>query len=788
MKNLFIIAVLVLMGYSFLQAATLTVPSPYATIQAAVAAAGDGDVIQITNGTYTLTTTLYLNHELTIIGESEAGVIINATAVGGWAINPNKSNTSLSYMTIIPNGTTGGYPIHVGDNIGPAVISNVSLSHMTINGAKKTAFDFNGVTNLSLSYLTATNTTGGNGVQVSGCTNVTVNNITTSGNAWGGFAIYVGNLPPSSVGRGSDNVNIDGTTCSFAENTKIYNQDENGFFNTNITIAGFDYLVKNTSKVGYDFYQIDRTTALAYAGALTPPSNSSVKQISNGQYWVSSGLTIQAAIVAASAGDIINVEAGTYTEIGQIVINKNLSIIGADKNTTIIKPNQNTDNSGDAKGWFLVNAGVTFNLSNVTLDGTGYKIFQAIRDLGKGTINNCIFNQIKYNESGGDYAGCVIAAFGEPSMNVDVTNCSFSEIGREGVLFYGAGITGSSFSGNTYTGKGTGDWLDYAVEAGAGANVTISNNTISGNKGVASFDGSTSAGILITTLYGSGTQSTITGNTITNNTNGIAVGYDAYDASVVVARNNDLSSNSYGVFSTQSLVDAKYNWWGSVSGPTYPTNIGGNGVNVSDYVLFNPWNNNALLPVELSSFTSIINGRNVQLNWETKTEKNSDKFVIEKMNSSVGSSWVNVGSVKAAVLSNSPKQYSFTDKNLQAGKYQYRLKMIDNDGSFEYSKIVETEVASPKIFELSQNYPNPFNPSTRIDYQVPVDAKVIMEVYNIAGQKVSELVNQEQSAGYYTVDFGASKLSSGVYIYRIVASDKATGNNFSLIKKMMLLK
>src|SRR5664280_888879 len=194
------------------------------------------------------------------------------------------------------------------------------------------------------------------------------------------------------------------------------------------------------------------------------------------------------------------------------------------------------------------------------------------------------------------------------------------------------------------------------------------------------------------------------------------------------------------------------------------------------------------LPVELSSFTSIINGRNVQLSWETKTEKNSDKFVIEKMNSSVGSSWVNVRSVKAAVLSNSPKQYSFTDKNIQSGKYQYRLKMIDNDGSFEYGKIVETEVATPKIFELSQNYPNPFNPSTKINYQVPVDAKVLMEVYNIAGQRVFELVNQEQSAGYYTVDFGATKLASGVYIYRLAASDKVTGNNFSSIKKMMLLK
>src|ERR1035437_6579194 len=122
----------------------------------------------------------------------------------------------------------------------------------------------------------------------------------------------------------------------------------------------------------------------------------------------------------------------------------------------------------------------------------------------------------------------------------------------------------------------------------------------------------------------------------------------------------------------------------------------------------NTWND-APLPVELSSFTSNTNGRNIQLNWETKTEKNSDKFVIEKMNSSIGSSWVNVGSVKAAVLSNSPKNYSYSDTKLQSGKYQYRLKMVDNDGSFSYSSIEAAEVAVPKDFAVSQNYPNPFN-------------------------------------------------------------------------------
>jgi hypothetical protein len=196
---------------------------------------------------------------------------------------------------------------------------------------------------------------------------------------------------------------------------------------------------------------------------------------------------------------------------------------------------------------------------------------------------------------------------------------------------------------------------------------------------------------------------------------------------------------------------------------------------------------NGLLPVELSSFTSAAQGRTVVLNWSTKTEKNSDRFEVERSLVSNGT-WSTIASVKAAVLSNSTRNYSYTDTKLQSGKYQYRLKMVDNNGSSSYSSVEAAEVAVPKDFSVSQNYPNPFNPTTKIDYQVPVDAKVIMEVYNITGQKVVELVNQEQSAGYYTVDFGASKLSSGVYIYRLAAVDKATGNNFSSIKKMMLLK
>ena len=198
----------------------------------------------------------------------------------------------------------------------------------------------------------------------------------------------------------------------------------------------------------------------------------------------------------------------------------------------------------------------------------------------------------------------------------------------------------------------------------------------------------------------------------------------------------------------------------------------------------------SVCPVELSSFTSNVIGRNVSLNWETKTEKNSDKFDIEKQK--IGASWESIGSVKAAVLSNSTKQYSFSDNNLNTGVYQYRLKMIDNDGSFKYSSVTEAAVSLPKNFELLQNYPNPFNPSTKINYNLPSDAKVTLDIYNVLGVRVGQLVNQDQSAGYYSVDFNASSLNksipSGVYLYKITTVDKVMGNSFSAIKKMMMLK
>ena len=89
----------------------------------------------------------------------------------------------------------------------------------------------------------------------------------------------------------------------------------------------------------------------------------------------------------------------------------------------------------------------------------------------------------------------------------------------------------------------------------------------------------------------------------------------------------------------------------------------------------------------------------------------------------------------------------------------------------------------PKEFQLLQNYPNPFNPVTHIKYAVPHATRIRIEIYNVLGQRVKTLVDQEQAPGYYTVDFNASNLASGFYIYRLQAS-----SGFNAVKKLIITK
>ena len=190
---------------------------------------------------------------------------------------------------------------------------------------------------------------------------------------------------------------------------------------------------------------------------------------------------------------------------------------------------------------------------------------------------------------------------------------------------------------------------------------------------------------------------------------------------------------------------------------------------------------NGALPVELAFFAAHLNGNNVELRWRTETEVNNYGFNIERAKEKT--EWLNIGFVEGHGNSNSPRQYSFTDSDIGlSGNYYYRLKQIDNDGTYEYSNVVSVEVGIPNNFYLSQNYPNPFNPETRIDFTLPEKQLVSLRVYNTLGELVGELVNEEKEAGNYSVTFDASKLPSGIYIYRLQTT------SFAANKKMTLLK
>ena len=209
--------------------------------------------------------------------------------------------------------------------------------------------------------------------------------------------------------------------------------------------------------------------------------------------------------------------------------------------------------------------------------------------------------------------------------------------------------------------------------------------------------------------------------------------------------------------------------------------------NKTDFASQTLTTNNTPLPVELSSFVSYSNGRSVQLLWETKTEKNSDKFEILRTIAGTNN-WEFVAYVKAAVLSNSPKSYSFTELGLPSGKYQYELKMIDNDGTYELSSLVEADISLPQNFELKQNYPNPFNPNTTISYSLPYDSNVKLSVYDALGNLVKVLVNENQKAGYHDLNFNAGNLCSGIYIYNIIASSGNGNKGYQSVKKFALIK
>ncbi|HCY74321.1 MAG TPA: hypothetical protein DHV28_00235 [Ignavibacteriales bacterium] len=202
----------------------------------------------------------------------------------------------------------------------------------------------------------------------------------------------------------------------------------------------------------------------------------------------------------------------------------------------------------------------------------------------------------------------------------------------------------------------------------------------------------------------------------------------------------------------------------------------------------------SVVPVELYSFTAQAQDQKIILKWTTATELNNNGFEIQRRFAE--SDFATIGFVRGKGTTTNKTEYSYIDKDLTDGKYYYRLKQIDFNGTYEYSSVIEVDVRSLDNYTLEQNYPNPFNPSTIISFTIPnvtlsassraesrdEGSRVQLRVYDILGNEVVTLVDEYKSAGMYNVEFTMHNLASGIYFYKLQAGDYVES------RKMVLLK
>ncbi len=204
---------------------------------------------------------------------------------------------------------------------------------------------------------------------------------------------------------------------------------------------------------------------------------------------------------------------------------------------------------------------------------------------------------------------------------------------------------------------------------------------------------------------------------------------------------------------------------------------------------FHQWNLNVKTSVELESFiaSSKISGGLpvVALQWVTRAEEDNVGFNVYRSNTKNGT----YEKITTEIIrSNSLGRYEFEDKAVAAGyRYFYKIEDVDLTGHRTLHGPVRANVALPQEFHLSQNYPNPFNPETTIRFTLPKSGHVQLVIFNILGQKVKMLVDENRKAGFYSLiwngrdEFG-NAVPSGIYYYSIKAG------KFHDTKRMILAR
>ena len=196
------------------------------------------------------------------------------------------------------------------------------------------------------------------------------------------------------------------------------------------------------------------------------------------------------------------------------------------------------------------------------------------------------------------------------------------------------------------------------------------------------------------------------------------------------------------------------------------------------------------LPVELSQFTAHAANGSIELQWRTDTETNNFGFnIYRSLQEKDDYAQINSEIIRGAGTSTQARNYHYEDTEVQPGrKYYYKLADVEIDGTIHFhDPISVTSDAFPTEYQLAQNYPNPFNPETTIGFSLKESGRVTLGIFNLQGQLVRLLVDQEKPAGFFSVnwngrDESGAGVSSGVYCYVLKVND------YAQVKKLIFMK
>ncbi len=187
-----------------------------------------------------------------------------------------------------------------------------------------------------------------------------------------------------------------------------------------------------------------------------------------------------------------------------------------------------------------------------------------------------------------------------------------------------------------------------------------------------------------------------------------------------------------------------------------------------------------VVPVELLFFKAQTNKDHIILQWETNSESNNYGFEIERK--AGNEDWRTIAFIQGCGTTNQTSKYSYTDNDIKNKKYQYRLKQIDNDGSFCICGFTSININQPLEYQITQNYPNPFNKTTKIKYKLSKASLVTIKIYNINGHKVRDDIKLFQESGEYEHIINLDNLPSGIYFTHFETDD------YSSMIKMLYVK